>query len=71
MVIAAWSLGIGSCWVGDFVEAEVKRMLDVPKDWRIISLISFGYPDETPSNPTRKTLKEIVSYNEFAKSKAN
>jgi nitroreductase len=65
MVIAAWSLGIGSCWVGDFEEAEVKRILDVPKDWRIISLISFGYPNETPSKTTRKTLKQIVSYNRF------
>ena len=65
MVIAAWSLGIGSCWVGDFEEAEVKRILHVPKDWRIISLISFGYPDETPSKSTRKPLKEIASYNRF------
>ena len=65
MVIAAWSLGIGSCWVGDFEEAEVKRMLDVPKDWRIISLISFGYPDETPSSTPRKPLREITSHNKF------
>jgi len=65
MVIAAWSLGIGSCWVGDFVEAEVKSMLHVPEDWRIISLISFGYPNETPSNSPRKPLKEIASYNDF------
>ena len=71
MVIAAWSLGIASCWVGDFVEAEVKRMLHVPEDWRIISLISFGYPDETPSKPTRKPLKETVSYNEFLESEGN
>jgi nitroreductase len=65
MVIAAWSLGIGSCWIGDFEEEEVKRMLDVPKDWRIVSLISFGYPDETPTNAPRKPLKEIASYNGF------
>jgi nitroreductase len=65
MVIAAWSLGIGSCWVGDFEEAEVRRILDVPKDWRIISLISFGYPDETPSTTPRKPLKEIASYDRF------
>jgi nitroreductase len=65
MVIAAWSLGIGSCWIGDFEEEDVKRILDVPKDWRIVALISFGYPDETPSSPPRKPLKEIASYNGF------
>jgi nitroreductase len=40
-------------------------MLDVPKDWGIISLISFGYPNETPSDSPRKPLKEIASYNDF------
>lgn len=65
MVIAAWSLGVGSCWVGDFEEAKVKRMLHVPEDWRIVSLISFGYPDETPSRTPRKTLREITSHNRF------
>jgi len=65
MVIAAWSLGIGSCWVGDFVEGEVKEMLHVPEDWKIISLISFGYPDETPTESSRKPLKEINGYNKF------
>ena len=24
MVLAAWSLGVGSCWIGDFVESEVR-----------------------------------------------
>jgi len=65
MVVAAWSLGVGSCWVGDFEEAEVKRMLHVPEEWRIISLISFGYPNETPSNSPRKSVKEIITYNNF------
>lgn len=65
MVIAAWSLGIGSCWIGDFKEAEVKRTLGVPKDWKILSLISFGYPAETPNPTPRKPLKQIASYNKF------
>ena len=65
MVIAAWALGIGSCWVGDFDETEVRRILDIPKDWRIIALISFGIPDETPAATPRKLSSEIVSYNKF------
>ena len=65
MIIAAWSLGIGSCWVGDFDEAEVRRLLAVPKDWKIISLLSLGYPDEAPETTSRKPLTEIMSYNKF------
>ena len=65
MVIAAWSLGIGSCWVGDFDEVEVRRMLHVPRRWKIISLISFGYPDETPKITPRRSLKKIISHDRF------
>jgi nitroreductase len=65
MVIAAWSLGIGSCWVGDFEETEVRRTVNAPEEWRIVSLISFGYPEETPNATPRKPLKEIASYNRF------
>ena len=65
MVIAAWSMGIGSCWVGDFEETEVRRILHVPRRWRIISLISFGYPDEFPKVTPRKSLKRIVNRNRF------
>jgi len=65
MVIAGWGLGIGSCWIGDFDEAEVRRILEVPKEWKIIALISFGYPEEIPAAPPRRQLSEIVSYNRF------
>jgi len=65
MVIAAWGLGIGSCWIGDFDEAEVTRILGVPKDWKVIALISFGYPDEAPAVTPRKSPSEIVSYDRF------
>lgn len=65
MVIAAWSLGVGTCWVGDFKEPEVRKLLHIPKNWKVISLITFGYPSETPITTPRKALEEIVSYNKF------
>jgi len=65
MVIAAWALGVGSCWIGDFREEEVKKLLDIPDDWKVIALISFGYPAERPGNGQKKPLTEIVGYNKF------
>ncbi|MFQ6094892.1 MAG: nitroreductase family protein [Candidatus Bathyarchaeia archaeon] len=65
MVIAAWSLGVGSCWIGDFKEEEVKGLLNIPGDWKVIALISFGYPAEQPGSKWKKPLEEIVSYNRF------
>ena len=65
MVIAAWSLGVGSCWIGDFKENEVKKLLNIPRGWKIIALISFGYPAEEPTSKPKKPLEEIVGYNRF------
>ena len=65
MVIAAWGLGIGSCWIGDFKEAEVKSLLNIPEDQKVIALITFGYPAEKIESRQKKQIDEIVSYNKF------
>ena len=33
MVLAAWSLGVGSCWIGAFNEQKVKDKLQIPENW--------------------------------------
>jgi nitroreductase len=65
MVIAAWALGIGSCWIGDFIEDDVKELLRIPDDQKVVALISFGYPAEQPGSKQKKPLTEIVGYNGF------
>lgn len=65
MVLAAEAQGVGSCWVGAFEEEEVKELLGIPDDLRVVALVSFGYPAEKPSAHDKKSLKEIVHYNRF------
>jgi nitroreductase len=65
MVLATWSIGVGSCWVGDFVESDVKRLLGIPEEYRVVALLSLGYPAESPGPRPRKPLNEIVSYDRF------
>ena len=48
MVLAAWSLGVGSCWIGAFNEQKVKNALQIPEKWKVVALISLGYPAENP-----------------------
>ena len=57
--------GLGTCWIGSFHEDEVKSILDVPEDVRVLALTPLGYPDETPRDRGRKKLEEIVSYDKF------
>jgi nitroreductase len=49
MAIAAWALGLGTCWVGNFDAAKIDEMLGVPEDWAIFTILPFGYRD--PKNP--------------------
>lgn len=62
MTLAAFSLGLGTCWIGAFYEDKVKEILGVPPDVRVVALLPLGYPAEQPSARQRKSLSEIVAY---------
>lgn len=64
MVLEAWDLGIGACWITNFYEDGVKDILGAPQRMKLVSVIPFGYPTEPKTNrkKIRKPLKEIVSY---------
>jgi nitroreductase len=65
MVIASWALGVGSCWLGDFNEKKVKELLRIPDKWKVVALVTLGYPNEQPKQKNKKTLEEMFSYNTF------
>ena len=65
MVTAAWLQDIGSCWIGAFKEDEVKQVLNLPDEAKIVCLVSFGVPDETPAQRPKKALDEIVHYEKW------
>lgn len=69
-VSAAWSLGIGSCYIGDIFEnAEVhQEMLGLPKYVMPVSMLVFGYPTQQQMDrekPARVELKHIVHENRY------
>ena len=66
IVLAATSLGLGTCWMGQTRrDAEVKEILGIPDELRVIALTPLGEPDETPGPKERKSLGEIVSWGKF------
>ena len=68
MVLAATSLGYGTCWIGAFDEEEIKRLLKIPEKLKVIALLPVGFPNETPAPRPRKLLNEIFFLNECGKS---
>ena len=65
LMLAAVAEGLGTCWIGSFIEDGVRRVLAIPEDVSVIALTPLGYPDE-PLDPgreqKRKALAEIVCY---------
>jgi len=65
MVIAGWAQGVGSCWMGAFDENNLRKTINLPADARIVGAIAFGMPAETPKQPPKKTLDEIVHFDRW------
>jgi len=65
MVIAAWTLGIGSCWIGACDEEKVKELLKIPDKWKVVALVTLGYPAEQPKPRKKKVFEEMFSFNSF------
>ncbi len=48
ILLAAWSKGIGSCWLASVKRESAAEILDIPEQCRIDSVVALGYPDEDP-----------------------
>lgn len=69
-VVAAQSLGIGSCYIGDIMEnCEIHReMLNLPQYVMPAAMLVFGYPTEQQMNrkkPERVAMKHVVHENGY------
>ena len=65
MILAAWSQGIGSNWVGYNNLPQVNSLLGIPQDVSVLAIVPFGYPAVAvgKGQKKRKPLGEVV-YNE-------
>ena len=59
-VLAAESQKLGTCWIGWFKEKQIKKILSIPRNIKVLSLISLGYPANDTSSPEKKCIKEFT-----------
>lgn len=67
MLIASTALGYGSCWLeGDSLprEEEFKKLLEVPKDKRLLTLVPIGVPVKWPT-VEKKPLEEVLHWEKY------
>ncbi|MCP4177438.1 MAG: NAD(P)H nitroreductase [bacterium] len=65
LVLAAQSYNLGTCWIGWFKEKQIKKILSIPRNIKVLSLLSIGYQDRERSQPDKKTLDQIYSIDKW------
>jgi len=63
--LAAYSAGLGTCWVGAFKEEEASEVLNIPRGTRPVAMIPVGYTSKFPSPRSKRPLGEIVHHEVF------
>lgn len=66
MTLAAVEQGLGTCWIGAFKQDEVKKLLDIPEEVRVVVLLPIGYPDISPDPKPRRSMEEIAVYDKWS-----
>ncbi len=70
LTLAAVAEGLGTCWIGAFRENEVKSLLGIPWEVKVVALTPVGYPAEAGlirpvDEGRRKPAKEIFSLDRY------
>ncbi len=61
MTLVAKELGLDTCWIGAFHEESVKKLLEIPKDIRVVELLCLGYAkEESKQSKDRLSIEKIV-----------
>lgn len=65
MVLAARSLGYGTCWIGAFQPAQVKEVCRIPAEMEVVVCTPLGVPDVAPAARVRKPWEEVFSADRY------
>jgi nitroreductase len=65
LCLTAYDLGLGTVIVGLFDHNKTKKILGVPEDYEVVSMIPLGYPAKDSEAPKRREIKEFTHYDTF------
>lgn len=61
-ILAAWSFGLGSVWLGVplLLEEEFNKVLNPPPGYKLMGILAVGYPAEVPPPRGRKPVEAVT-----------
>lgn len=66
LLLAAYGLGLGTCWIGAFKDDVVADIVGFPSYIRPVAIVPLGKPAREPSAPSRYPLQEVVHDTRFS-----
>jgi len=69
LMLQAAEEGLGTCWIGAFSEDQVKAILNISSNVKVVGLTPLGYPSgkefKSGKHLERKPLSKIVLYEKY------
>ena len=65
MTLEAVNQGLGTCWVGAITPKEVHKVMNLPDDIFVHTLLPLGYPGEDPKPRPRKDHNKIIFWEKY------
>ena len=62
LTLAATAAGLGTCWVASFDVRAAHEVLGIPPGIEPLAFTPLGYPADQPGPKERKSLSELVRY---------
>jgi nitroreductase len=64
IVLQAEELGLATCWMGWFNYRRVRKVLGIPRKFKVVAMMPVGYAEKRPTRePPRRTFGEVVTFN--------
>jgi nitroreductase len=67
MTLAAEELGLGTCWIGAFDPKIARKVLQLPRNIELLTMLTLGHPNEKGRPKDRKPIDELVNYETWTK----
>ena len=65
IVVAAESIGLGTCYIGRILQVNIQELFHTPEYVFPAGMVIIGYPDESPALRMRLPLAAVVHRNDY------
>jgi nitroreductase len=62
MLLKAYSLGLGTCWIGDIFYTYEAIMDYFKKPWKLLAAITLGWPEVIPGSRERLSVDDVAEF---------